>query len=290
MWASGDVALRDQLADRYVAATYAAAVAMTPAVARRIVLTYTAPGDTVLDPNPTAGIALVEAVRTGRSAVGLKPRQPRWRSVCAANLDLAWLTGAPIPARMLTGVADPQAANSPTAFDLILTGILLEPDCTDYQRALTDLYDDLCGVVDWLWPGGLVAITCRAWHTRQGLLDLPGEVDDVARAVGLAPHDRCIALTSPIRLRPGSAAAHVDVLIYTVAGAPPACVAAVRPQASVKESQSCEHLPTAPTRSLSTPATPPRFSPSCRITRPTAWSHRRLTGGSGTTARQDGKG
>lgn len=78
VWATGDIALADQLADRYVAATRAAALAMSPAVARRIILTYTAPGDTVLDPNPTAGVALAESVRTGRHAVGLQPRRSRW--------------------------------------------------------------------------------------------------------------------------------------------------------------------------------------------------------------------
>ncbi|GAA5109066.1 DNA modification methylase [Haloechinothrix salitolerans] len=215
-WATGEIGQTEQLADRYVAATRTAMVAMTPAIARRCILTYTAPGATVLDPNPTAGIALTEAARTGRHAVGIQPRQPQWQSVCDANLDLAWLAGAPAPARTLTGIADPQVANLPAAVDLVLTGVLLDRDGGHYNRALLDLYDDLRGVIDWVWPGGYVIITCRAWHTSRGLLDLPGEVDDIARAVGLAPHDRCVALTSPIRLRPGSAATHIDVMIYIV--------------------------------------------------------------------------
>ncbi|MPY80278.1 MAG: DNA modification methylase [Actinophytocola sp.] len=220
VWATGDIALRDQLADRYVAATRAAAVAMTPAVARRIILTYTAPGDTVLDPNPTAGIALAEAVRASRHAVGFQPRQPRWQSVCDANLKVAWLAGAPVPARMLTGAADPQIANLPTAIDLALTGILLKPDGTDYHRALIDLHDDLRGVIDWVWPSGHIVITCRTWHTRHGLLDLPGEVDDVARSIGLVPHDRCVALTSRLDAgRDAAARAHLHVLVYTTRAA-----------------------------------------------------------------------
>lgn len=216
VWATGDISPGAQLADRYVAATRAATSAMTPAIARRIITTYTAPGATVLDPNPTAGIALTEAVRAGRHAVGIQPRQPQWQSVCDANLDLAWLAGAPVPARMLDGIADPQVANLPAAVDLVLTSVLLTPDGEDYHRTLIDLYDNLSGIVDWVWPSGYVVLTCRTWHTQQGLLDLPGEIDDIARAAGLAPHDRCVALTSPFHSQAGRTATHIDVLVYTV--------------------------------------------------------------------------
>ncbi|WP_243793793.1 site-specific DNA-methyltransferase [Saccharopolyspora gloriosae] len=71
-WDTGTAAPDRQIADRYLGATRADP-ALTPAVARQIITTYTTPGDTVCDPNPGPGLVLAEAIRTGRDAIGHVP-------------------------------------------------------------------------------------------------------------------------------------------------------------------------------------------------------------------------
>lgn len=235
VWDTGRASVRHQLKNRYVGATRSDG-ALTPAIARRVIATYTAPGDTVCDPNPGAGIVLAEAVRAGRNAVGIQPPH-RWQSVCEANLDHARLAGPTTAATLLDSVADPRAATLPGAIDLVLTGLRRTP-ATDPVRALVRLHDVLTHVADWVWPGGHIVVTCRPWRRHGRLLDLPGQITDAADAVGLVPVDHCIALTAPVRgnqvrprivarsarssedtdatCRPLARAVHVDALVFRV--------------------------------------------------------------------------
>ncbi|MFF5985954.1 TRM11 family methyltransferase [Prauserella flavalba] len=245
VWDTGRTSTRHQLKDRYIGATRSDG-ALTPAIARHIIATYTAADDTVCDPNPGAGIVLSEAVRTGRHAVGIQP-QRRWQSACEANLDLARLAGPTGTATMLDGVDDPRAADLPGAIDLVLTGLRHTPTA-DPTRVLVRLYDTLNAVADWVWPGGHVIVTCRPWRRHGRLIDLPGQISDAADAIGLVPADHCIALTAPIRgnqVRPRvvtravgtnddtdahgqplARAAHVDVLVFRVPHTPADAIAA----------------------------------------------------------------
>lgn len=196
VWNTGQHGPRRQLDGRHVGATRAD-TALTPAIARRILDTYTGPGDTVCDPIPGPGLVLAEAVRAGRNAVGL-PTEPRWESPLEANLDLARLAGPVGALTLLDSVDDPRTAELPGAVDLVLTGVRHTP-ADDPARVLVRLYDALDAVADWVWPGGHVVITCRPWRRRGRLVDLPGQIHDAADAVGLVPADHCIALTAPVR-------------------------------------------------------------------------------------------
>lgn len=238
VWDTGQTSPRQQVADRHIGATRSD-TALTPAVARWIIATYTRPGDTVCDPSPGPGIVLAEAVRAGRHALAL-PTEDRWESALEDNLDLARLAGPVATATVLDSVDDPRAADLPGAVDLVLTGLRHTP-ASDPSRVLVGLYEDLDAVADWGWPGGHVVVACRPWRRRGRLLDLPGQIHDAAHAIGLVPADHCVALTAPMRgqrVRPrlgthadhipentdlhGSRTvqpAHLDILVFRVPAA-----------------------------------------------------------------------
>lgn len=233
VWATGNRSPRQQIIGRHVGATRSD-TALTPAIARWIIETYTEPGEIVCDPNPGPGLVLAEAVRAARHALAL-PTQPRWESALEANLDLARLAGSAGQATLLDSIDDPRAADLPGVVDLVLTGLRHTP-ASDPSRVLVGLYEDLDAVADWVWPGRHVVITCHPWRRRGRLLDLPGKIHDAAEAVGLVPSDHCIALTAPardghVRSRarmhtgsfpestdahglPTARPAHIDVLIF----------------------------------------------------------------------------
>lgn len=196
VWDTGHLSTRRQIDHRHVGATRAD-TALTPAIARHILATYTSPGDTVCDPNPGPGLVLAEAIRAGRHAVGLRPG-PRWESILEDNLDLAQLAAATGTASLLDGVDDPRAAELPAAIDLVLTGLRHTP-IDNPSVSLVDLHERLNAIKDWVWPGGHVVITCRPWRRHGRLLDLPGMVHEVVEATGLDPVEDCVALTAPVR-------------------------------------------------------------------------------------------
>ncbi|WP_435158215.1 DNA modification methylase [Amycolatopsis sacchari] len=233
VWDTGHPSTRRQIDHRHVGATRAD-TALTPAIARHILATYTGPGDTVCDPDPGPGLVLAEAIRVGRHAVGLQP-DPRWESVLEDNLDLARLAGAKGAATLLGSVDDPRAAELPAAIDLVLTGLRHTP-ADNPSVLLVDLHERLNAINDWVWPGGHVVITCRPWRRHGRLLDLPGMIHEAVEATGLDPVEDCVALAAPVRgnqvrprvvtrsgrgpdaadLRHRSAArpAHIDVFVF----------------------------------------------------------------------------
>lgn len=223
VWNTGRTSTRRQLHSRYVCTTQYDTV-ITPAIAAQVIASYSAPGDTVCDPDPGAGIVLGEALRSGRHALGIQPRG-RWRQVCQANLDLARLGNPACTATLLDDFGDPSAAELPGAVDLVLTAVRHTP-FADPTRVVVGVYDTLRAVADWVWPGGHVVVTGRPWRRDGALVDLPGQVCEAADAVGLIPTDHCIALTAPIRDRRveprtvgslhSSRNVHVDILAFRV--------------------------------------------------------------------------
>ena len=63
------------------------------------------PGETVLDPQCGAGTVLVEALRSGRHAVGIT-EMPRWWPVARANATAAKRDGATTDGMVLDGPLD----------------------------------------------------------------------------------------------------------------------------------------------------------------------------------------
>jgi modification methylase len=77
---------------------------MLPALARQAIETYSNPGDIVLDPMCGIGTTLVEAIYTGRRAVGIE-LEPRWAKLARANIRHAHHQGARSPAQVIKGDA-----------------------------------------------------------------------------------------------------------------------------------------------------------------------------------------
>ncbi|KXK59553.1 DNA methylase [Micromonospora rosaria] len=204
---------------------------MLPHLAAHAISSYTAPGDLVLDPMCGSGTTLVEAMHLGRHGLGIDI-EPRFTALADANVALAASQGAPGTAQVLTGDAtvllDLVPASTVGRVGLVLTsppygrgthGLVQTTDTGVRKR--NHLYGDresgnlayggwsrlldgfaaiLAASHHLLRPGGIVVIACRPVRRhRDDLIDLPGELLAVARAVGLVPVQRCVAMLAAVR-------------------------------------------------------------------------------------------
>lgn len=210
---------------------------MLPALARRAIETYTAPGDLVIDPMCGIGTTLVEAIHLGRRAFGVE-LEHRWTALAAGNVLLARKQGAEGQALALRG--DARALGRGLLDDvagqveLILTSppygssihgrVRNRADGIDtfYNRysdsrqnlgqlsALASgdtiapklraaLVEILAGCRRMLSPTGRLVMTTRPYRHRSALVDLPGVVVQLAADAGLALEARHIALLAGLR-------------------------------------------------------------------------------------------
>jgi modification methylase len=77
---------------------------MLPALARQAIEAYSDPGELILDPMCGIGTTLVEAIHTGRQAIGVE-LDPRWAKLARANVEHAQHQGASHPAHVIEGDA-----------------------------------------------------------------------------------------------------------------------------------------------------------------------------------------
>lgn len=75
---------------------------LLPALARRVIDTYSDPGDLVVDPCCASGTTLIEAVQLDRDALGVEA-DPTCAAVAAQNIEKVRSDGAPGRARVLVG-------------------------------------------------------------------------------------------------------------------------------------------------------------------------------------------
>ncbi|MEU0466672.1 DNA methyltransferase [Amycolatopsis sp. NPDC006131] len=184
-----------------------------PAVAAHSIAAYTRPGDLVLDPDCGAGTALVEALRAGRHALGLTARS-RWWTLARANVTAAktagaWRDGSVLDARPKV-LATVRAAGLIGRVGLVLTALRTAPagpnnqasgpDRDPVESALADLATTLLYCEPLLRSGGHVAVIARPLrHPDGSLVDLTSPLIAAATSAGLAPVERCIALTAGLR-------------------------------------------------------------------------------------------
>lgn len=179
-----------------------------PAVAAHTIATYTRPGDLVLDPDCGVGTVLVEALRTGRHALGLTSRN-RWWTLARANVTAAktagaWRDGSVLDARPKV-LATVRAAGLIGRVGLVLTTLRTadresSPDRGPVESALVDLATTLLYCEPLLRSGGHVAIVTRPLRNPDGsLVDLTTPLIAAGISAGLAPVERCIALTAGLR-------------------------------------------------------------------------------------------
>ncbi|GAB3474350.1 DNA methyltransferase [Amycolatopsis cihanbeyliensis] len=180
-----------------------------PAVAAHAIATYTRPGDLVLDPDCGAGTVLTTALRAGRHALGLTART-RWWTLARANVTAAktagaWRDGSVLDARPKV-LATVRAAGLIGRVGLVLTTLRTErdrvsgPDRDPVESALADLATTLLYCEPLLRSGGYVAVVARPLrHPDGSLVDLTTPLIATGTSAGLAPVERCIALTAGLR-------------------------------------------------------------------------------------------
>jgi len=207
---------------------------MLPQLAAHVVTTYTRPGDLVLDPMCGIGTTLVEALRLGRSALGVE-YEARWARLAHRNALTTRGRGDDKPvsavycgdSRHLSNIVPVDLHGT---VDLVLTsppygssvhgqvrssretgerGVLKQRHRYSHDRAnlahvstdqLLDAFTQIltqCRTM--LRPGGTAVVTTFPWRERGELIDLPSAVLAAGQAAGLTPTERCVALLSGIR-------------------------------------------------------------------------------------------
>ncbi|MEZ7127738.1 TRM11 family methyltransferase [Nonomuraea sp. AD125B] len=230
--ATGQLQSRVQRQGRYVAESMRHPGKMLPSIASRVISAFTEPGDLVVDPMCGIGTTLVEAVHLGRHAAGME-YEADFAGLTAANVQHARSQGAAGFARVACG----DSRNIATVFaDLrdMAALVLTSPPygerthghircgsregggpvkksnhrySTDKgnlaHQGLPQLMEGfgqiLAGCRELLRPGGVIAITIRPIRVNGQLVDLPGQVIEVAEAAGLVLTHRFAALLCGLR-------------------------------------------------------------------------------------------
>jgi hypothetical protein len=182
---------------------------MPPAIAAHAIAAFTSPGDLVLDPDCGAGTTLVEALHAGCHTIGLAGTHRVWQQA-RANVSAAKLAGAPVDGMVLilgrrpNTLATAHAAGFTGRIDLILTTLRIPArsrGARTVDAALSRLRVLLADSRALLHPDGHVVVTAVPYRDPDQpteLLDVPGQIMEVASAVGLVPLARCVALTGAL--------------------------------------------------------------------------------------------
>ena len=231
VWPVADQTSRAQRHGRYLPETIAHPGKMLPALARQAIARYSRAGELVLDPMCGIGTTLVEAVHLNRRAIGVELEQ-RWATLAAANLNHARNQGAAGhglalqgDARQLgQGLLDDYAGR----VALILTSPPYGPSLHGHVRKTTErvvkfndrysrnphnlahlpaqpgrrgrpsfdavLGEILAGCRRMLQPDGHLVMTVRPYRHDGRLINLPGQLEQLAADHDLNLCDRHAAL------------------------------------------------------------------------------------------------
>ncbi len=232
VWLTCQRPAREQRRGRYVAETSRHPAKMLPDAAAHAIAAYSAPGELVGDPMSGSGTTLVEAVRSGRDAIGVDI-EPTFTALAQANLNLAAAHGATARGRVITGDATRLGslvpANVRGRVSLVLTSppygrrthglVRTAPGAgvhkrdhvygergagnlayVGWDRLLSGWKQIVAGCYQMLRPGGTFVFACRPVRIApDDLIDLPGELFTVAVSAGLRPVERCIAMLAAVR-------------------------------------------------------------------------------------------
>ncbi|MFI0410622.1 TRM11 family SAM-dependent methyltransferase [Actinomadura sp. 3N508] len=205
---------------------------MLPAIAATVIEAFTRPGDLVVDPMCGIGTTLVEAIHLGRDAAGLE-YESDFVHLTLGNLRHARAFGGTGRPRVACGDARNIAAiyrelhgkaalvlTSPPYGSRTHGHIRSGRDngggkvVKRHHRYSTDrgnlAHQPLPGLLEGfgrilagsailLRPGGVIAVTVRPIRFNGELIDLPGQVINIARRHGLALTGRCAALLAGLR-------------------------------------------------------------------------------------------
>lgn len=213
VWPTGQRDLATQLRDSdCVRGTSSDTDLIPPAIAAHAIATYSLPGDLVLDPDCGAGIVLVKALQAGRHTLGLTANS-RWWTLTRANITAAkaagaWHDGSVLDARPKL-LATVHAAGLVGRIGLVVTALRTAtgdpgeratgPDC-DPTVAMDELASTLAYCEPLLRSGGHLVVVARPRRNKDGsLVDLTTPLIAAGISAGLAPVDRCIALSAGLR-------------------------------------------------------------------------------------------
>ena len=237
VWPVAQQTARVQRRGRYLPASTAHPGKMLPELARTIIGAYSDVGELVLDPMCGIGTTLVEAIHLDRDAVGVE-LEPRWAPLAAGNVTLAQEQGARAHAlclrgdarRLGRGLLDELAGEAA----LILTSPPYGPSLHGQVKAghgrPVEKWDDrysrnrdnlahlsagrgragrpsfadalaeiLAGCRRMLAPEGRLVLTARPYRSQGALIDLPGQIVELAASAGLALAERRVALLCGLR-------------------------------------------------------------------------------------------
>jgi modification methylase len=221
---------------RYLPASTAHPAKMLPELARQAISVYSDVGELVLDPMCGTGTTLVEAVHLGRETIGVE-LEPRWVAIAAANLTFAREQGATgrglvtrgDARRLGHGLLDQLAGrarlvlSSPPYGDSLHGQVRTGPKPVEqYDNRYshnpdnlaelpprrgrrgrpsfaTALAEILAGCRRLLAADGFLILTARPYRRGGELVDLPGQLEQLAREAGLELHDRLVALLCGLR-------------------------------------------------------------------------------------------
>jgi modification methylase len=232
IWPCGQTTAKTQRAGRYLPAASVHPAKMLPELARRIITTYSKPGELVCDPMCGIGTTLVEAALLDRRAVGVE-LEPRWATLARRNLiyalDPQHADGVQLlegDARALTallgeraGTVDLVATSPPYGCDISTLDMgayrqggssrvagtryystdpanLGHARGQRYLEAMAAVYA-ACATV--LRPGGLLVTVTRNPRPQGRLFDLTAATVQLAQQAGLVYLQHVIALRAGIR-------------------------------------------------------------------------------------------
>lgn len=115
VWTTAQTAPASQRKHRYTPDSTAHPAKMLPAIARHAITHYTQPGDLVLDPMCGIGTTLVEAIHTGRHALGVE-YEPHWAHIARDNIALAHAAGIDHRGEVIQGDARQLSSLLPSTY------------------------------------------------------------------------------------------------------------------------------------------------------------------------------
>jgi tRNA G10 N-methylase Trm11 len=215
---------------------------MWPQTAAHAIAAFSRPGEWVLDPMCGIGTVMVEAIRLGRSGIGIDCESD-WVAAATANLHLAKQAFPGAKGMVRLGDARQLSRHVPRHLrgkvDLILTsppygkaahgraftrretgGAIAKRDFTystghpapeqlarvGHGGLLDGLAAVFTGCHQVLKPGGTMVLACRPFSSNGELIDFPSELSDLCERLGFRLQTRCAALLaewdSDLGLRP----------------------------------------------------------------------------------------
>lgn len=232
VWATGQVQPRRQRDGLYSAAGTRHPAKMWPAIARAMIERYSSAGETVLDPMCGIGTVLVEAIRTGRGALGVDCER-EWVDLARDNIALARKAHPGTSGKVFCADATElhktlTSRRASVPVDLVITSPPYGPAVhglpdtarvtggkivrranryatgkphpgqlargSSQQRMRSGLQSIFTGCHTVLRRGGHMVITARPYTDKGVMVDFPAIVIAAATEAGFAYTDRHVAL------------------------------------------------------------------------------------------------